>query len=144
MNKIIIIEKATNIEHLADVIAIRKEVFIQEQNISIHDELEKDNYLFQHYILYFNGVKAATARMRKTNNHYIVGRLAVLKQYRSLGLGEKIMNFIHQEIKANGGNKIIIHAQLKVENFYKKLGYVPTSEIFYEANIPHVTMEKHL
>lgn len=143
MNKIII-KKASNIDQLADVITIRKKVFIQEQNIAIHNELEKDNYLFQHYILYFNGVKAATARMRKANNYYIVGRVAILKQYRNLGLGKKIMNFIHQEIKTNGGNKIIIHAQLKVENFYKKLGYISTSEIFYEANIPHVIMEKYL
>lgn len=143
MNKIII-EKAKSTNHLADVIAIRTEVFIQEQNIAVQDELEKDNYLFQHYVLYYNNNKATTARMRKINDYYIIGRVAVLKEYRKLGLGKKIVDFIHQEIKTLNGTKAIVHAQTKVQNFYQNLGYIQTSDIFYEANIPHIIMEKKI
>lgn len=140
----IIIKKATSTNQLKDVLDIRFEVFIIEQNISRSEEFEKDNYLFNHYILYFNNEPAATARMRKKENTYIVGRVAVLKKYRNLGLGKKIMEFIHQEIKNQQGDTILLHAQLLVKAFYQSLGYTVISDVYYEANIPHITMEKKL
>ena len=58
---------------------------------------------------------------------YFIERLAILPEYRHLGIGQKLMEFIENEIKNIGGKIIEIHVTDKniiLREWYKKLGYV--------------------
>ena len=52
------------------------------------------------------------------------------------------MNALEAYAKENSLPKLKLHAQTHAEDFYKKLGYVTNSDVFMEANIPHIVMIK--
>ena len=40
--------------------------------------------------------------------------------------------------------EIVLHAQVAVAGFYRRLGYVEEGDLFEEAGIPHVAMRKKI
>jgi predicted GNAT family N-acyltransferase len=46
--------------------------------------------------------------------------------------------------RAEGLGEIELHAQAKVEGFYRRLGYAREGDLFEEAGIQHVVMRKPL
>ncbi|GAB7387483.1 hypothetical protein BSNK01_13200 [Bacillaceae bacterium] len=73
-----------------------------------------------------------------------VGRVAVLENWRGRGLGKEIMLALEKEAIKRGFTKLKLNAQCQARAFYEKLGYRPVSDVFLEAGIEHVTMEKRL
>jgi predicted GNAT family N-acyltransferase len=71
-------------------------------------------------------------------------RVAVVASCRGEGLGKRLMNAIEREARRQGCTHARLHAQTAVETFYRDLGYETTSDVFQEADIPHVEMEKEL
>ena len=121
---------------------IREEVFIKEQGFQEEfDSLDNESY---HVLISYNNKSAATARFYKQNNSYIVGRFAVMKEYRNAGLGSILLKEVEQKIKELGGKKIELSAQKQAEGFYKSLGYISSGEIYYDQHAPHIHMEKVL
>jgi ribosomal protein S18 acetylase RimI-like enzyme len=58
---------------------------------------------------------------------YFIERLATLPEYRRLGIGKKLMQFVENEIKDIGGKITEIHVVDKntvLREWYKKLNYV--------------------
>ena len=53
------------------------------------------------------------------------------------------MDALEAYAKENSLSKLKLHAQTHAEDFYKKLGYVTNSDVFMEANIPHIVMIKN-
>ena len=70
-----------------------------------------------------------------------IERVAVVKPRRGAGAGQFIMRAL---IRRLAGATVILNAQLAVEDFYKRLGFVPEGEIFEEAGIPHVRLALRL
>ena len=121
---------------------IREEVFVKEQGFQEEfDSLDNESY---HVLISYNNKSTATARFYKQNNSYIVGRFAVMKEYRNAGLGSILMKEVEQKIKELGGKKIELSAQKQAEGFYKSLGYISSGEIYYDQHAPHIHMEKVL
>jgi ribosomal protein S18 acetylase RimI-like enzyme len=59
--------------------------------------------------------------------NYLIERLATLPEYRHLGIGRKLMEFIENEIKNIGGKIAEVHVVDKniiLREWYRKLGYV--------------------
>jgi predicted GNAT family N-acyltransferase len=54
------------------------------------------------------------------------------------------MNALEALAKEEALPKLKLHAQTHAEPFYNKLGYETTSDVFMEADIPHVVMIKKL
>jgi predicted GNAT family N-acyltransferase len=71
-------------------------------------------------------------------------RVAVLETYRGEGIGRRLMRAVEQDARERGCERACLHAQTVVESFYRDLGYRTTSNVFEEADIPHVEMEKTL
>ena len=70
-----------------------------------------------------------------------IERLAVLKNERSQGIGKFITMYVIKEAKKfKNFLELILHSQIQVSNFYKKLGFIKKGEIFFEENIPHIKM----
>ena len=80
-------------------LAIRRQVFILEQNIS--KQIETDDYLVNAtHILAISKEKAVgTARYRRTDSGIKLERFAVLKQFRNLGIGKALVLFILEKLK---------------------------------------------
>lgn len=127
-----------------DAKKIRNEVFIKEQHfMNEYDEI--DNYA-THLVFYSNETPIATCRFYKDaiQREYIVGRIAVIKEYRGNHCGEMMMNVIEELILKDGGDKISLSAQVRVQPFYEKLGYVAQGQHYFDEYCEHVHMEKYI
>ena len=124
---------------------IRETVFVIEQGFSEEfDEIDKKSI---HFLVKVNNKRAATARIFKSDNSdtkWTVGRFAVLKEYRGIGLGSFLMKKVEEKIKEQGGNVAELSAQKQAEKFYLSLGYTPMGDIYYDQHAPHIHMEKEL
>lgn len=121
---------------------IRRKVFIEEQNVPEALEWDEyDNHCIHILVTDDNSKPVATGRM-KDDGH--IGRMAVLKEYRKLGIGRKILNeLISLAIKKNL-KKIYLHAQTTAIPFYQQQGFETCSEEFMDAGIPHKSMQREL
>jgi Predicted acyltransferase len=127
-----------------DAQKIREEVFVSEQGFQNEFD-EIDNYA-THLVFYEKNTPVAVCRYYedKEKNTYIVGRIAVLKAYRGNHFGQHILEVLEQNILAEGGEKISLSAQVRVQSFYKKSGYIAKGETYLDENCPHIFMEKIL
>jgi predicted GNAT family N-acyltransferase len=70
--------------------------------------------------------------------------MAVYEDYRGVGIGARLVKEAEQIAVADGFKKIDLHARMVALDFYAKLGYTVTSDVFTEVGIPHVVMEKDI
>jgi len=134
------IRLATTKKEILDHLYVRGQVFIIEQAIDYAIEFEGDDHLCDLFVCYMDGSPVGAARLKNDK----VGRVATLSRYRHHGVGRAMMDFIERYAKEIGLTSLKLHAQKPVEEFYRKLGYQTSGDIFYEADIPHVYMEKTL
>ena len=73
-----------------------------------------------------------------------IGRLSVLNEYRGKGIGTLLISKAESFAKSQlGYEKCILHAQKYKSSWYESRGYkILSDEIFYEAEIEHIKMEK--
>ena len=126
----------TNKEY-EDILKIRRLVFVEEQDVPLNIEIEFENDS-HHVVCYHKNFAVGTGRWRETNIGIKLERFAVLNDYRGLGIGKEIMNFILSQISLN--KTIYLHAQESVVDFYKKLGFEVSGSKFFEADILHSKM----
>jgi predicted GNAT family N-acyltransferase len=69
-----------------------------------------------------------------------IGRMAIQKEYREQGIGQKLLSILIQTAKEKGAQECILHAQTHAIVFYAKADFEPHGPIFDEAGIPHVEM----
>lgn len=136
---IIIKEVSSSIEK-EEHLAIRRLVFVKEQNIPETIEFDDLSIETFNFIAIFNDEFVGTARYRNTSTGIKLERFAVLKKYRGNGIGKALMKYILKKIKDD--SNIYLHAQKPVINFYKKLGFKEVGKPFFEANILHMKLIK--
>ncbi len=121
---------------------IREQVFIKEQGFK--SEYDKKDDIATHIVIYDGDEAIATCRLFEidTNGTYIVGRLAVKKELRGKGIGKILIDEAQKLVLQNGGNCIIVHAQVRAKEFYNKVGFVEYGKTDYEQGCPHLWMKK--
>lgn len=125
-----------------DIISIRTAVFIEEQGFQNEfDEIDKN---CSHIVLYDKGKPIAVCRYFKENGNYHVGRVAIVKEYRGKHLGNYILQTAENEIKKDGGENIVVSAQVRVKDFYARNGYCETGEIYFDEYCEHINMIKKI
>lgn len=122
--------------------SIREEVFVREQGFT--DEFDETDKKSVHAVLFYQQNPAGTCRFFADEEGWHIGRVAILRRYRGLGAGERLMRFAEEQIAAAGGREISLCAQVRAQGFYKKCGYAPVGEIFDEEGCPHRKMIKQL
>jgi len=128
-------------EPLTDAHTIRREVFINEQNVSEADELDGTDAACIHLVAYVGETPISTGRIMITNGDFIIGRVATIKSYRGRGVATGIMQALINACVTMGGERQILHAQTHARTFYEKLGFTAYGEEFDDAGIPHISME---
>jgi predicted GNAT family N-acyltransferase len=126
---------------LTDASTIRRIVFIEEQHVSEAEEWDGLDPHCDHIVLYADGKPAATGRIVWAEP-VLLGRIAVLREYRGTGLGAEVVNRLADKAFAKGANEVHLHAQVHARGFYEKLGFTAYGDIYEEAGIPHISMCK--
>lgn len=125
--------------------SIRRKVFVEEQGIPLHLEIDEHDATATHFIILEDETPIAAARLRETElNVGKVERVCVLSEHRGKHLGVRVMEALENHAKNLGWNKLKLHAQSYAVPFYEKLRYIVTSPEFIDAGIPHRAMEKEL
>jgi len=128
-------------EDLSDPYYVRREVFVKEQNIDKDLEWDGMDAEADHIVIYIDGQPVATGRIIIDNGQYMLGRIAVLKEYRGRNLGRVLVENMMAKAFENGADEIHIHAQTRVRGFYEKLGFEAYGELYEEAGIEHISMK---
>ena len=120
-----------------DAKLIREQVFIQEQQIAVEDEWDAEDAVSVHFVVYDQDQPIATARLLQNNS---VGRVAVLKSHRGLGIGKLLMHQIIQQAKHQQREFLKLSSQVHAIQFYAGLGFNVEGEQYLDCGIPHVDM----
>lgn len=130
---------------LYNILKLRSEIFVVEQNCVYLDLDDKDQVAY-HFFTQKNNEIMAYTRIFKPGDCYqeaSIGRVMVNKIARSTGLGYELMQeSIKQTQKLFGKTPIKIGAQLYLKNFYQNLGFKQISDTYLEDDIPHIYMLK--
>ncbi len=118
---------------------IRREVFINEQLVPEEMEWDEFDASATHFLCTLDDKLIATARLKPDGQ---IGRMAVLKSYRNIGVGNKLLQFVIQTAREKNIKKLYLHAQVNAISFYENQDFSVCSDIFYEANISHREMSK--
>lgn len=121
----------------ADLRRIREAVFIREQGIPPEQEWDADDLSATHVLAFDNDFAVGTARLLENGE---VGRVAVLKEWRGLHIGEAIIEKILAAAQQLGIDQLSLHAQTHAAGFYEQFGFQIDGDEFIEAGILHVNM----
>ncbi|PSQ40212.1 GNAT family N-acetyltransferase [Halobacteriales archaeon QS_9_68_42] len=132
-------------DELADALAVRRAVFVEEQGVPEHLEVDGNDDSATHFVAYDGDRSVGAARFRPYDDSTAkVERVAVLKPERGAGIGRRLMDAVETAAADDGYESVVLHAQVPVVGFYERLDYEVTSEEFENAGIPHREMWKGL
>ena len=124
--------------------AVRTAVFLQEQAIPEDEEWDADDHTAVHAVVRnLAGCPVATGRLifaGQEEGQARIGRMAVLRGARGIGLGDRVLRALLAEASGRGIARIGLHAQVSAQGFYARHGFAPEGEVFDEVDIPHQKM----
>ena len=124
---------------------VRMKVFVEEQGVPRHLELDEFDEEAIHFIVRKDDEVIGAARLREIEPGFgKIERVCILEEFRGLKLGVSIMKFLEKYAIEHKWNKLKLNAQVYAIPFYEKLGYTVTSPEFLDAYIPHRAMEKEI
>ncbi len=124
---------------------IRKVVFVDEQGVPEEEEFDEFENDCIHFLAVESEKPAGTARWRRLGDKFKLERFAVLDEHRGSGIGRALVLAVEEDIKKHhdpAPGALYMHAQNKVLDFYKGLGYSTQGDVFEECGIKHTTMIK--
>jgi len=130
---------------LEEAYRIRHQVFVLEQGVPLAEE--QDAYDERaHHVLAWDGPRPlGTARLVALPEGCAkIGRVAVLPEGRGRGLGLALMEWLHERARELGCRKLVLDAQVQVQQFYDRLGYHCEGETFEDCGIAHQRMTRSL
>ena len=137
-----------SLKQLYEITKSRCKVFIQEQKIICEEELDGLDDKCIHVFLEENERVVAYCRIVPKGINYeniSIGRVLVLKEFRRKGIAQEMLKVTVKYIKSNfQENKIVLSSQLYAKELYESVGFIATSDVYEEAEIPHIKMYKIL
>lgn len=137
--------KTLSLSELYQILQLRSEVFVVEQNCVYQDIDGKDEKAL-HLLGVYDGVLVAYARLFQPGDYFefaSIGRVIVKQEYRDKKWGHDLIREAIKGISEQfGTSEITISAQLYLQRFYENHGFVQTSEMYLEDDIPHIEMKK--
>lgn len=133
--------------------AIRRDVFILEQNVPADEEFDQYEDESTHLLAWAQAQVhdqaqdqeqaqvAGTARLRFVDGWAKFERIAVAARWRGHKVGAALMQAL---INQSDGHDCCLNAQCQAQAFYERWDFVAVGETFLDAGIPHVRMERHL
>ncbi|MEW1696158.1 GNAT family N-acetyltransferase [Streptomyces sp. NPDC093249] len=149
------VREAVGAEDREACFAVRREVFVEEQGVP--GELEYDTFDATAVHLLAVGADGlplgtgrllhgadATGRTGADASVGSLGRLAVVRAARGLGVGAALVRGIEDAARERGLAAVDLHAQTHALGFYERLGYTAYGPEFPDADMPHRAMRRAL
>ena len=134
-----------SVPELYQIMRLRSEIFVVEQNCVYQDLDDKDQKAL-HLFGIIDETIVAYCRLFKAGDYFdfaSIGRVVVAAGYRDKKWGHELMNqAVSATEKHLGEHNITISAQLYLKKFYESHGFIPTSEMYLVDDIPHIQMQK--
>jgi ElaA protein len=134
-----------SLQELYSLLKLRSHVFVVEQNCVYQDVDGKDDKAL-HLLGKVEDQVIAYSRLFKAGDYFenaAIGRVVIHPEYRDKKWGHDMMQQAISAIESNFNTKqITISAQLYLKKFYEANGFVQTSEMYLEDDIPHIEMKR--
>ena len=133
-----------NKNELYDLLKLRSEVFVVEQNC-VYQDIDDKDIKGTHFFGQDGRDLIAYLRVMEVGvlypNHISIGRVVVKQTHRNKKLGNEILaNAIDFCRKKFPKTPIKISAQTHLKSFYNQLGFEFKGEAYLEDGIPHCAM----
>jgi ElaA protein len=134
-----------SVEELYEILALRSEVFVVEQNCIFLDLDHKDQKALHFMGFDHNNRVMAYTRLFDESDYYegflSIGRVVASPKGRGEGYGRQIFGKSVEKVQEVFGQKSIkIGAQAYLESFYASFGFESINEDYIEDGIPHKIM----
>ncbi|MEM7719487.1 MAG: GNAT family N-acetyltransferase [Pseudomonadota bacterium] len=131
-------------DEMADVLEVRRVVFIVGQNVSEDEERDGKDADAIHLIAFEGQTPVGTARLLLHETIGKIGRVAVLAEVRGKGIGKAIIDVALKELRSEGMVIAKLSAQTHALAFYEALGFVAEGPEYLDAGILHRDMTRPL
>ena len=135
---------ALSVVELYQILRLRSEIFVVEQNC-VYQDLDNKDQKALHLFGQFEGKIIAYSRLFKAGDYFdcsSIGRVVVDENYRDKNFGHELIAQGMAGIKKYYCEEnITISAQLYLKKFYESHGFIQTSEMYLEDDIPHIEMK---
>jgi predicted GNAT family N-acyltransferase len=126
------------------VMALRHEVFCVEQGVPVELEQDARDDAAIHLVAVRDGAVVGTCRLVPDPAAWSLGRMAVRADARADGVGRRLLDHAHDVAREGGARRVTLSAQVAVQGFYARRGYISRGEVFLDAGIPHIRMDLEL
>jgi ElaA protein len=131
-------------QELYQILRLRSEVFVVEQNC-VYQDIDNKDQKAMHLFGILEGEIIAYSRLFKPGDYFefsSIGRVVVAEKHRDKNFGHELIDQSIFEINnLFKVQNITISAQLYLKKFYESHGFVATSETYLEDDIPHIEMK---
>ncbi|MBN4062152.1 MAG: GNAT family N-acetyltransferase [Flavobacteriales bacterium] len=135
-----------SLDELYELLALRTNVFVVEQNCPYQELDGKDKTAFHLMGFDENGLLLAYTRILPAGVYYkgpSIGRIVVSHKMRRHGLGNEMMRQALEFAEKEFGKAALrISAQEHLQSYYQNWGFKTVSEPYLEDGIPHLEMVK--
>lgn len=141
-----IIRVSTSVD-MMECYSIRKDVFINGQNVPVDEEIDNKDKEAIHFLMIKNNQSIGTMRvfLNVEKHEAIFGRIAIIPDYQLKGYGKKMVEQVEKAVSQIVFPLTIkLAAQEHAVGFYEKLNYHKVSDVFLDAGIRHFEMEKYI
>ena len=127
-------------------LALRREVFVDEQGVPPELEIDEHDAIALHLVALDGERIVATCRLvdDAVAGRMKFGRLVVARDARGAGIGRALLDEAERRARGLGRARIVLAAQTSAMSLYERAGYSARGEVFLDAGIEHMTMEKTL
>ncbi len=126
-----------------EILRLRSEVFVVEQNC-VYQDIDNKDAKALHVIGRSNGEMIAYARIFDAGDYFeqtSIGRVIVKKEYRIKKIGHQLMREAISAIAIRFNTaQITISAQVYLEKFYEQHNFKSVGDGYLEDDIPHIKM----
>lgn len=133
------------IDELYEILQLRSEVFVVEQDC-VYQDLDGKDRKALHVFAQKNNRIVAYTRIFKPGEYFdfaSIGRVVVAKNERNFGYGHDLIKASITAINTHFNvEEITISAQVYLQKFYEFHGFNKVGEGYLEDGIPHIRMDR--
>jgi predicted GNAT family N-acyltransferase len=128
-------------------LALRRDVFVDEQGVPEELEIDEHDEAALHLVAFDGDRLVGVCRLvmgTPPTPRAKFGRLVVARDARGAGIGSALLGEAERRAHALGAQRMVLTAQTAAVGLYERAGYTARGDVFLDAGIEHVTMEKAL
>jgi predicted GNAT family N-acyltransferase len=141
---VIEVRETRNDDERRAALALRHDVFVDEQGVPPDLEIDEHDETALHLLAIVDGRIVGTCRLVVAGGVAKFGRLVVARSARGSGIGRALLDEAERRARALGANEMVLTAQTSAMGLYERAGYSARGDVFLDAGIEHMTMEKAL